>query len=70
MFVINLCEIKALKKVRNKVSYIVKMKSQGDNGGLVMKMGYITVGYMTQKVIDIVGILTHLLCKVWYKIEL
>ena len=77
MFVINLCEIKfvnieikVLKKVRNKVFYIVKMKSQGDKGGFIPNMGYITVGYMTQKVIDIVGILTHLLCKVWRKIKL
>ena len=45
------------------------MKSQGDNGGLLMKMGYITVGYMTQKVIHIVEILTDLLCKVWRKIK-
>ena len=45
------------------------MKSQGDNGGLVMKMGYITVGYMTQKVINIVEILTNLLCKVWRKMK-
>ena len=63
-------EIKVLKKVRNKVSYIVKMKSQGDNGGLIMKMGYITVGYMTQKVIHIVEILTNLECRVWCKIKL
>ena len=59
---------KSLKNVGNKVYYIVKMKSQGDNGGLVMKMGYITVAYMTQKVIHIVEILTNLLCKVWRKI--
>ena len=37
------------------------------NGGSLMKMGYITVGYMTQKVINIVEILTNLLCKVWHK---
>ena len=39
-----------LKKVRNKASYIVKMERQGDKGGLIMNMGYITVRYMTQKV--------------------
>ena len=76
MFVINLCEIKfvnieikVLKKVRNKVSYIVKMKSQGDNGGLLMKMGYITMGYITKKVSNIVETVAHLLCKVWHKIN-
>ena len=77
MFVINLCEIKfvnieikVLKKVKNKVFYIVKMKSQVDKGGFIPNMRYITVGYMTQKVIDIAGILNHLLCKVWQKIKL
>ena len=42
-------EMKLLKKVRNKVSYIVKMERQGDKGGLIMNMGHITVRYMTQK---------------------
>ena len=32
------------------------MKSQGDNGGLLMKMGCITVVYRTQKVRHIVEI--------------
>ena len=45
------------------------MKSQGDNGGLLMKMGYITVGYITKKVWHIVEIVAHLLCKVWHKIK-
>ena len=45
------------------------MKSQWDNGGFILNMGYITVGYMTQKVIHIVEILTDLLCKVWRKIK-
>ena len=58
-----------LKKVRNKVFYIVKMERQGDKGGFILNMGYITVGYMTQKVIHIVEILTDLLCKVWRKIK-
>ena len=77
MFVINLCEIKfvnieikVLKKVKNKVFYIVKMKSQVDKGGFIPNMRYITVGYMIQKVIDLARILTHLLCKVWHKIKL
>ena len=61
--------MKVLKKVRNKVSYIVKMERQGDKGGLIMNMGYITVRYMTQKVRHIVEIVTHLLCKVWRKIN-
>ena len=60
-------EMKVLKKVRNKVSYIVKMERQGDKGGLIMNMGYITVRYMTQKVRRIVEIVTHLLSKVWLK---
>ena len=45
------------------------MKSQGDNGGLLMKMGYITVGYITKKVWHKVEIVAHLLCKVWHKIK-
>ena len=45
------------------------MKSQVDKGGFIPNMRYITVGYMTQKVIDIVGILTDLLRKVWHKIK-
>ena len=61
--------MKVLKKVRNKVFYIVKMERQGDKGGLILNMGYITVRYMTQKVIHIVEILTDLLCKVWRKIK-
>ena len=61
--------MKLLKKVRNKVSYIVKMERQGDKGGLIMNMGYITVRYMTQKVRHIVEIVAHLLCKVWHKIK-
>ena len=40
------------------------MERQGDKGGLIMNMGYITVRYMTQKVSHIVEIVTHLLCKV------
>ena len=62
-------EMKLLKKVRKKVSYIVKMERQGDKGGLIMNMGYITVRYMTQKVSHIVEIVTHLLYKVWRKIN-
>ena len=62
--------MRVLKKVRNKVFPIVKMERQGDKGGLILNMGYITVGYMTQKVINIVEILTNLLCKVWHKIKL
>ena len=45
------------------------MERQGDKGGFILNMGYITVGYMTQKVIHIVEILTDLLCKVWRKIK-
>ena len=85
-----------LKKVRNEISYIVKMRTQkgiggfhrrkpvmimkkkmmkkkakkiGKKVGFILNMGYITVGYMTQKVIHIVEILTNLLCKVWRKIK-
>ena len=54
--------MKLIKKVRNKVSYIVKIERQGDKGGWMMNMGYITVRYMTQKVSHIVEIGTHLLC--------
>ena len=61
--------MKLLKKVRNEVSYIVKMESQGDKGGLIMNMGYITVRYMTQKVRRIIEIVTHLICKVWCKLN-
>ena len=39
-------EMKVLKRVRNKVSYIVKI--EGDKGGLIMNMGYITVRFMTK----------------------
>ena len=46
------------------------MKSKVDKGGFITNMRYITVRYMTQKVIDIAGILNHLLCKVWQKIKL
>ena len=34
-----------------------------------MDMGYITVRYMTQKVRHIEENVTHLLCKVWRKIN-
>ena len=44
------------------------MERQGDKGGLI-NMGYITVRYMTQKARHIVEIMTHLLCKVWRKIN-
>ena len=58
-----------LKKVRNKVSYIVKMERREGKGGLIMNMGYLTVRYMTQKVSYIAEIVTHLLYKVWRKIN-
>ena len=73
MFVIKLWEINfviiemnVLKKVRNKISYIVKMERQG---GLIINMGYTTVRYMTQKVSLILEIVTHLLGKVWHQIN-
>ena len=43
-------DVNLLKKVRNKVSYIVKMERGGGQGGLIMNMGYITVWNMTEKV--------------------
>ena len=61
--------MKALKKVKNKVSYKVKMDRQGDKGGLLLNVGYITARYMTQKVSHIAEIVTHLLCNVWQKIN-
>ena len=45
------------------------MERQGYKGGLIMNMGYITVRYMTQKGRQIVEIVTHLLCKVWHKMN-
>ena len=44
----------------NKLIYLMNL----DNGGLMMRMGY-----MTQKVWHIVEIVAHLLCKVWHKIK-
>ena len=38
-------------------------------GGLIINMGYTTVRYMTQKVSLILEIVTHLLGKVWHKIN-
>ena len=52
--------------LRNKISYIVKIERQG---GLIINMGYTTVRYMTQKVSLILEIVTHLLGKVWHKIN-
>ena len=45
------------------------MERQGDKGGLIMNMGYLTVRYMTLKVSYIVKIETHLPYKVLHKIN-
>ena len=57
--------MKLLKNVRNKVSYIVKMKSQKGIGGFLRNIGHIKAEHRVKKMWHIIKMVAYLLYKVW-----